>query len=292
MHFKSRRLVAAAVVVLAVVALGPVASAGGLTPGLPVHVGLGDSWAYGEGADVPATDGYFAVSHEQLRVELDCLPARSKRAADGCKHLQVSNVARPAVPALGLPGVTTSLVISEQLPVVVPLVIARNGDRNPRNDVEAIYLTVGGNDVSGPIFDACAGGLTGACVGAINSLMDEVEANYRVILGDLRDAAGADTPIVVTTYDNPIPFCDRNEIPGAAFLGEIALEGGADVGLPFIPRGLNDVIREVASGYGVDVADTWGQIGPGQWVGGSDCLHPNTTGHATIAAIATEAATR
>lgn len=291
MQYKIRTLAAAAALVLAVVALAPVASGAELTPGLPVHVGLGDSWAYGQGADDPATDGYFAVSHEQLRAELDCLPARSERAADGCKHLQVANVARPAIPEQGLSGVTTSAVISEQLPVVVPLVTGRNGDRNPRNDVEAIFLSAGGNDVYGPIFAACIGGLTPECIGVINSLMDEVEVNYHVIFGSLRDAAGGDTPIVVTTYDNPIPYCGLNEIPGAAILGAIALEGGADFGIPFIPRGLNDVLREVASVYGADVADTWGRIGPDQWVGGSDCLHPNTSGHSTIAGIATEATT-
>lgn len=275
---------------LAVVALAPVVSAAELTPGLPVHVGLGDSWTYGQGADDPATGGYFAVSHDQLRAELDCLPARSARAADGCKHLQVTNIARPAIPEQGLSGVTTSAVISEQLPVVVPLVSGRNGDRNPRNDVEAIYISAGGNDVFDPIFDACISGLSVECIEVINSLMAEVEANYHVILGDLRDAAGGDTPIVVATYDNPIPFCDFNAIPGAALLAAIALEGGTNFGIPFIPRGLNDVIREVASVYGVDVADTWGQIGPDQWVGGNDCLHPNTSGHSTIAGIATEAA--
>jgi hypothetical protein len=38
------------------------------------------------------------------------------------------------------------------------------------------------------------------------------------------------------------------------------------------------------------VATTLGQLGAGDWVGGQDCLHPNSNGHVKIADIAAAAA--
>ena len=134
-------------VLLATVFVAPAAATPAMVPGLPVYLALGDSWAYGQGATDPTSGGYVAQLDEVFQVELDCVPGKSDKAADGCKHLQLLNLARAATETL--PGVTTPLVASEQLPVALPLLEARNQDANPRNNVEVITLHVGGNDVSG-----------------------------------------------------------------------------------------------------------------------------------------------
>lgn len=271
---RARQRVAALITVLVVVLAGavPALAKEDTTPGLPVMVGLGDSWTYGQGASDPATGGYFARSADMLRTDLDCLPAASKKAKDGCKHLQELNFARPAV--AGLPGVTTDAVINEQLPLVTPVLAARNGDANPRNDVEVIYLSAGGNDVSGPAINACLFGTPEQCQETISDRVGHVAANMNVILGSLRAAAGPDATIVVVTYDNPMPYCELGAIPGAAELGD------------FLLFTLDQAIRSVAALHDAEVATTLGHLGAGDWVGGPDCLHPTDSGHAKVAQVA------
>ncbi len=274
---RNRKRLAAMFTVLAVVLAGavPALAAKDTTPGLPVMVGLGDSWTYGQGAADPATGGYFGLTNDTLQDELDCLPASSVNARNGCKHLQVLNIARPAVP--GLSGVTTDAVIEEQLPVIVPVIEDRNGDANPRNDVEAIYLSAGGNDVSGPVIQACIFGTPEQCEDTIVEVMNHVAVNLNTIVSSLRTAAGPQTPIVLVTYDSPVEYCYLGGFEGAAALSDLVLFQ------------LDQVTRSVAGAYGASVATTLGQLGEGDWVGGPDCLHPNDSGHEKVAAIAAAA---
>lgn len=277
MRTRTRLAVVVAAGGLMLVAAVPALAANDTVPGLPVAVGIGDSWTFGQGAADPATGGYFARTSAMLETDLDCLPAAGDAAAGGCKHLQSYNIARPAQP--GLPGVTTDAVIDEQLPVVVPLIEARNGDANPRNDVEVIYLSAGGNDVSGAVIQACIVEPSEQCQAVVQERLTHVGANMDIILGALRSAAGPETPIVLVTYDNPIPYCDLGGFPGAGELGGLLLAQ------------LDAVYRGVAQDYDVDVATTLGALGEGDWVGGADCLHPTDSGHAKVAAIAAAAAT-
>lgn len=244
----------------------------------PVYLALGDSWAYGEGATVPAVDGYAPQLEKALERELACpFPFGFHWGfhwdRKGCKQLQMVNLARPATETL--PGVTAPLVASEQLPVAIPLLKARNGDHNPRNDVEVVTLHVGGNDVSGPIQAACIGGFTPECVTTFVTEMATFEADLDNVVGQLRSAAGADTPIVLGTYDNPVVYCNLNAIPGAAELGALVLEGAPDGSLD----GVHDVVRRVAAAYDAEVAEVFGQLGAGDFIGGDDCLHPTDTGY-------------
>ncbi|WP_091161762.1 SGNH/GDSL hydrolase family protein [Geodermatophilus africanus] len=106
------------------------------------------------------------------------------------------------------------------------------------------------------------------------------------ILGALVDAAVRDTEVVVTTYYNPIGSCvlgQRN--PAAPRIADVGLEGGSIPGVLTLTAGLNDVIREVAAGTGAQVAELYGELGPGQYIGGEDCLHPNAAGHVRIAEL-------
>lgn len=275
-----RVLVVGVIMVIAVPAAASAAATPDLVPGNPVLVALGDSWAYGQGASDPGTGGYVARLAEELREGLDCSPAESDMAADGCKHLQVLNLARPARD--GLPGVTVQAVASEQVPIAVPILEKRNGDANPRNDVEAVTLHVGGNDVSGPIQAACLGGFSPECQHTWVTEMATLEVELDAVVADLRAAAGAETPIVLGTYANPVPYCWIGATFGesAVILGAMVLEGTPDGSLD----GIHDVVRRVAARYDADVAETFGRMEPGDFVGGIDCLHVTDSGYIKLAA--------
>jgi lysophospholipase L1-like esterase len=62
-------------------------------------------------------------------------------------------------------------------------------------------------------------------------------------------------------------------------LAEVVLEGGPGV------EGLNDRIRRISTANGVAVADTYGKLAAEDLVGGTDCLHPNDSGHRIIADV-------
>jgi lysophospholipase L1-like esterase len=248
-------------------------------PGLPVYLALGDSWAYGQGSTDPASDGYVPQLLASLRGGLHCLPASSAKAAGGCGQLQLVNLGRPATATM--PGVTAKAVAEEQLPVALPMLQARNGDRNPRNDVEVLTLHVGGNDVSRPIVERClVGGLTPEQ--CLEDVIPGVLAGFKVefdsLLSRLREGAGGDARIVVGTYGNPIPFCVLGRTSGAAELAEIVLEGSVGP-VQVLGEGLHDIIRKVAADHGADVAEVFTALGDGDFVGGADCLHPNDSGY-------------
>jgi len=245
-------------------------------PGLPVQLALGDSWAAGFGATPPETEGYVPQLHEVLKRDYNCSPAASPNAKGGCKHLQLVSVA--------VPGATTPTLIANQLPQASEILRARNLDSNPRNDVEVTTVHIGGNDVVNPIIAACiAGGLTPSCVATIEDELATYEADLRVALSALRQAAG-DGTIVIGTYDNPIGSCVLSAVPGAVQLGDIVLEGGGP-----IQRGVHDIMRDVAADHGVLVAESYGRLGPSDWVGGVDCLHPVNSGYDKVTRAFAEA---
>ena len=152
-----RRLLACSVAALLALA-GLVAGAPGASaarpstvPGLPVQLALGDSVAAGVGAGATEGErrrfGYVGLLHEHLRAGLDCVPAASPRPSVGCEQLQLVDVS--------VGGATTTTLIEHQLPTAVGLLEARNADANPRNDVEVVTVTIGGNDLFGPVVAAC-----------------------------------------------------------------------------------------------------------------------------------------
>ena len=283
LHLKGIAVLGMAMALVVAVATSAYAAGPELVPGNPVYITLGDSWAYGQGATNEATTGYAAVLADTLVDDLDCSPAASENAVDGCRQLQHLNLARSATDTL--PGVTAEHVASEQLPVAIPIVTTRNGDANPSNDVEAITLHVGGNDVSGPIQTQCLGGFTPACVGTWLGEMAAFEADLRAVVGPLRTAAGDGTPIVLGTYDNPVATCDLGAAYGAdaVFLGAMVLEGSPDW-FPIALDGIHDVVRRVAADYDADVAESFGSLAPQDFVGGPDCLHIKDSGHQKVAA--------
>ena len=267
----------------------------GLNPGLPVYLALGDSLANGQ-ASAPDTgdyltnvagwraNGYVAQFDAWLTTHLDCLPARSENARDGCKLLQLLNLGRSAVPADvlppdGLPGVTSDLVISEQLPTAVPLLQARNGDANPRNDVEIVTIDVGGNEIFDAVREPCllAADKSG-CPAAIQAAFAHFAANFSTILSALREAAGPDTTIITMTYFNTLPGCP---LAVAAPFADWLLDGLNTNLFGPLPTPFNSLIEQVSAAYGARVADTFGHV-PANHLAG-DCKHANRDGHTDIA---------
>jgi hypothetical protein len=86
------------------------------------------------------------------------------------------------------------------------------------------------------------------------------------------------------TYYNPLPYCNLGAANPAAAkaLGDLVLEGGTVPGGSVLV-GFNDLITAISQQHGAKVADTFGELGTGDFVGGDDCLHPNKSGHTKIA---------
>jgi hypothetical protein len=113
--------------------------------------------------------------------------------------------------------------------------------------------------------------------------MAAFERDLRAVVGPLRAAAGDNAPIVLGTYDNPIPTCYLAAVPGAAQLGAMVLEGTPD-GFPVYLDGIHDVVRRVAADYNAEVAESFGSLASGDFVGGTDCLHVKDSGYQNVAA--------
>jgi lysophospholipase L1-like esterase len=229
--------------------------------GQPLYLALGDSLAAGVGASNPEVTAYVPQLYQLLRHELACPP----EGRPSCRSLALRN--------LGVGGATSTTLIATQLPEAVAELQARNGDRNPNNDVKVVTIDIGGNDVFG-VVSSCAAGPTPECAALIQARLQTFAANFALILGELRVAAGPDTVIIAMTYYNPLPSC---RLASLAPLADAVLEGGMGVTV-----GLNDLIRSIAAAHSVLVAETYGLLGPGDLVGGSDCLHPNDAGYQLI----------
>lgn len=266
MHRRIRAALVTALTVAACAALAPAAMAAS-----PLQLSMGDSWGYGFGASVPAETGYVPVLYSQLKDGFDCSPSPNPKDK-GCKKLELLN--------LSVGGATTPSMIAGQLPQATSILEQRNGNNNPRDNVEVVTVSIGGNDVVNPILGACLGGLTPACAGVIASEFAAYQSDLNQALGALRTAAGPDARIVIGTYDDGISQCYLGGIPGAPQLATLVLEG-----LPMtpFPGGIHDIMRAVGAAHGVEVAEVYGDLSPGDWVGGSDCLHPNDSGYAKVA---------
>lgn len=237
----------------------------------PVQLSLGDSWAFGFGATVPSQGGYVPKLHTALQEQFDCSPSDNPKPGQGCKKLELVSLA--------VGGATTPTLIANQLPAAVALLQERNGNNNPRDNVEVVTIHIGGNDVTNPIVAACVFGINPNCLNVIATEFAAYETDLNQALSALRSAAGPDARIVLGTYDNPFPTCALGGIPGAAQLADLVLEGAP----PLIPRGLHDVMRDVAASYDVEIADSFHKLAPQDWVGGQDCLHPDDSGYDKVA---------
>ena len=259
------RIVTLTLAVLAALAVAVPAAAD--APTGSVVLAVGDSVAAGTGSSNPQALGYVPRFHRSLKA-VDC----NELDAEACPHLELVTFAQG--------GATSATLIAEQLAPAVAEITSRASDADPNNDVEYIAVTIGGNDIFGPVVAACGGGVTPLCVNTIATTFADYQANLGVILGTLR-AAAPDAAIAIMTYYNPLGSC---ELAALADLGDIVLEGGGP-----LPAGINDIIRGVAAATGVTVVETYGLLGPNDFVGGEDCLHPDNSGHKKIGGAFAEA---
>lgn len=229
----------------------------------PVYVALGDSQAFGIGAERPDRLGYVAKLSRWLH-GVDCREGKPS----ACPRLELTN--------LSVPGATTDSLIENQLPDALALIDERNTDSDSGNDVKVVTVTIGGNDIFGPLVRDCSSGLTPACQKTITEEFGAAQQNLVQILGSLRDAAGLDTRIVISTYDNGLRGCF---LAGLADFGDLALEGAPG----FI--GFNQIIEMTAAATGAEVADMFGALDVDDWVGGSDCVHPDKSGYHKMAKV-------
>ena len=188
---------------------------------------------------------------------------------------------------LSVPGATTATLLGSQLEPALDLIALRDANLDPFDDVEVVTVTIGGNDLFGPAVRACIATATPVgCQATVETALAGVEQRLGTILGALTAAAGRDTEVVVTTYYNPIGSCFLSGLkPAAATIADVALEGGSLPGVLVLEACLNDVIRSVAAAAGTQVAELYGELEAGQYVGGRDCLHPNASGQAEIADV-------
>lgn len=270
-----RKLVLVGIAALVpLVAAAPAAAQPADPLGTPVYLALGDSVPAGVGA-VPGVTGYPQLLGEEL--DADYNPAADKATGQSLADFQVVG--------LGVPGATTATLLAAQLPAALQLIEARDADRDPKNDVEVVTVTIGGNDVFTPIVQACiATAAPAGCQATVDAALAGVQQRLTASLGPLVATAGRDTEVVVTTYYNPIGSCFLTGInPAAPAIADVVLEGGTIPGVLTLAAGLNDVIRAVAGATGAQVTDLYGALTAGQYVGGRDCLHPNPAGHRVIA---------
>jgi lysophospholipase L1-like esterase len=244
--------------------------------GSPVYLALGDSVAAGVGAQ-PFVSGYpeqvGALLEQGYNTEAD------KVTPNATDDFDVVN------DAVG--GATTATLITAALPGALALIEQRDADRDPFNDVEVITVTIGGNDIFNPVVAACLLDATPTdCQSVVDAALAAAQAGLNEILGALTATAGRHTEVVITTYYNPIGSCFLSQLnPAAVAVGDVVLEGGTVSGLVTVDDGLNDRIRAAAAANGVQVAELFGALTGGQFVGGRDCLHPNLAGHTAIAGI-------
>ena len=234
----------------------PSASASPVAAPDPSYLALGDSVAAGTGADDPTRSGYVPVLAGLLSDRLGC----DDGGAPGCP-VSVRNLA--------VPGATTATLLRDQLPIA--LQVLRQG-----GDVSTVTVTIGGNDVFVPVLRACASSPQApACTEAVRAALGEVDRGVDRLLGELTGAAGAGTAVAVMTYYDPLAACRLAPLQP---LAELVLEGtGAE-------DGLNDVLRARAAEHGAVVVETGPRLtAPQDFVGGLDCLHPSSSGHARIA---------
>jgi lysophospholipase L1-like esterase len=261
---RHRMVLLAGILILGLLTVSGPASAEPAQPpiGRPLYLALGDSLAAGVGASDPEVTAYVPRFYELLRQQLACQPS----GRPSCRSLALRN--------LGVGGATSTTLIATQLPEAVAELQAHNGDRNPHNDVKVVTIDIGGNDLFGVVSSSCAAGPTPECAALIQARLQSFAANFTRILDQLRAAAGPATVIIAMTYYNPLPSC---RLASLAPLADAVLEGG-----PGVTVGLNDLIRSIAASHGVLVAETYGQLGPDNLVGGTDCLHPNDGGYQLI----------
>jgi lysophospholipase L1-like esterase len=194
---------------------------------------------------------------------------------------------------LGVPGDDSAELIYPGGPLDqgIEQIERRRDDGVAGNEIGVITLEIGGNDLLDIYFDLVIPGdcpsleeslQRPVCVNALQSALDDYRVNLGEALGKLQDATPG-TPIFLMTLYNPF----SGDTGPVDEIGALALEGAPQT--PF-PEGLNDIIREVGTEYGVHLADWYEPfLGKKYEYIAYDIIHPNDAGHAVMAEIVIDA---
>jgi acyl-CoA thioesterase I len=214
----------------------------------PTYLALGDSLAFGVGADNPAEQGYVGLTTANLRL--------SKYKGTG---LDLVNLSAPGATSADL------LQLGGQLDHALTEIQSRGG-------VDIISIDIGANDLlaladsSSPCFQSAG---SKACLDALGQTLAGLQSNLASVLRRLREAA-PNAPVYVLDIYNP--YSGTND-PRAIV---------ASVGV----QQLNGVIAAAAADPSlgakfVSVHDVF-EGRARQWIA-SDGIHPNNDGYRVMA---------
>lgn len=234
-------------------ALAPLAQA--QTPA-PLYLALGDSLAFGVGADSPADQGYVGLTAAALQ--------NSGRFPG--PGLDLVN--------LSVPGATSAdlLATDSQVADALAEIKAREGDDIVGNEVRVISISIGANDLlalAEPGSPCIENAGSEACRNGLTATLTNVQSNITEVLGQLRGAA-PDAEIYVMNLYNPYS--------GSGDEFEII----ASVGV----QQLNGVIGVAAANeeFGARLVTIF-ELFQGrarQWIA-QDGIHPNNDGYRVMA---------
>lgn len=221
----------------------------------PLYLALGDSLAFGVGADSPADQGYVGLTAEVLR-------ASDRFTESG---LDLENLSVPA-------ATTADLLEPEgQLAKGVTEILRRADDGDPANDVKLISLSIGANDLlalaeaDSPCVQSPA---SVTCRNALTQTLAGVQSNIAEMLDQLREAA-PDAEIYVMNLYNPYSGSGE-EFELIASVGVQQLNGVIGVAAAAGSNAKLVPVLELFQGR----AD--------QWIA-QDGIHPNNDGHRVMA---------
>lgn len=227
----------------------------------PLYIALGDSLSYGVAASDPDRTSFVALVHAAFTGDVDLMN-------------------------LGVPGYTsTDLLIEEELDEAAGEIRSRRLDGIEGNEVTAVTLEIGGNDLLGLYSDLVIPGTCASleealekdeCVDGLNERLTTFEANLDTTLARLREV-DADLPVFLLTLYNPFSGTDS----AAERIGDLALEGESAT---LFETGLNDVVRDVGSRYGVTLVEVFPlfEDKSSEYIA-FDLIHPNDEGYAVMA---------
>lgn len=225
----------------------------------PAYLALGDSISFGVGATRPASDGFVALTTEELR--------KSDRYKD--RGLELVN--------LSAPGATSDdlLLSGGQLDRAVQEITDRKTKTSTQDDdVEVITVNIGGNDLlalASPGSPCSADAFGEACQGALGKTLSNVQNGVSQVISGLRQAAPS-VPIIVLDLYNPYSGTGQPQ------------EAVADIAV----QQVNGVIRAAVSDpdAGVQLVSLYQTFqGRGKsWIA-ADGLHPNNNGHRVISEL-------
>jgi len=228
----------------------------------PLYIALGDSLSAGVGASgFDPKKGFVGLVHDALPPDFALLN-------------------------LGVAGYDSSELIQKgELERATGEIKDRNNDSNADNDVRALTIEIGGNDLLDIFFNYVLPGQCPSveeglkkpeCVALLRRALDLYEPNLNKILTTLQQA-GPNVDIFLITLYNPF----SGGSPTLDELGELSLEGRADT--PF-PEGLLDIIRRQAEAHHVHLVEVYPLFeGKAHEYIAADTIHPNDTGHRVMA---------